>query len=69
MNTYQPLVPPSQAALIYLLEPVFSSLVSVVAGYDSLTLPLIIGGALILLGNLLVELPRMLRPAPGPEEK
>src|SRR5262249_21755819 len=64
MITYQPLVPASQAALIYLLESVFSSLVSVVAGYDSLTLPLIVGGALILLGNLLVELPRMLRPVP-----
>ena len=63
------LVPASRAALIYLLEPVFTAIVSVVAGYDPLSIPLLVGGALILLGNLLVELPRLLRPAPAVEAK
>jgi drug/metabolite transporter (DMT)-like permease len=64
MNTYQPQVPASRAALIYLLEPVFTSIVSVAVyyttgaeGYDKLTLPLLLGGALVLAGNVLVEAP------------
>ena len=51
MNTYQPLVSPSKAALIYLLEPVFTPLVSIPLGHDQLTYPLVIGGLLILVGN------------------
>lgn len=61
MNTYQPRVPATRAALIYLLEPVFSSIFSVWWGHDEVTRPLLLGGALILGGNLLVELPRLLR--------
>lgn len=61
MTTYQPRVPASQAALIYLLEPVFASLFSLVWGHDQLTLYLLAGGGLILGGNLLVELPGWLR--------
>ena len=60
MNTFQPRVPASRAALIYLLEPIFSSIFSVYLGYDSLKAPLLVGGGLILLGNLLVELPGLL---------
>lgn len=60
MNTYQPRVTASRAALIYLLEPVFSSVFSVWWGFDPLSVPLFLGGALILCGNLLVELPRLL---------
>jgi drug/metabolite transporter (DMT)-like permease len=60
MNVYQPLVPPGRAALIYLLEPVFSSIFSVWWGYDEPRVPLVLGGALILVGNLLVEMPRWL---------
>jgi drug/metabolite transporter (DMT)-like permease len=66
MNSYQPQTPPGRAALIYLLEPVFSSVFSVWWGYDDLTVPLVAGGVLILAGNLLVEAPRWLafpRPA------
>jgi drug/metabolite transporter (DMT)-like permease len=58
MNTYQPMVSPGRAALIYLLEPVFSSIFSVWWGYDQLTVVLVAGGALILVGNLLAEAPR-----------
>jgi len=60
MNTYQPLVPPGRVALIYLLEPVFSSVFSVVLGYDQVTATLLIGGSMILAGNRLVERPGIL---------
>jgi drug/metabolite transporter (DMT)-like permease len=62
MNTYQPLLSPSHAALIYLLEPLFTMLFSMsiwaltgADGYDQPSWPLFLGGGLILLGNLLVE--------------
>jgi drug/metabolite transporter (DMT)-like permease len=61
MNAYQPLVPASRAALIYLLEPVFGSIFSIMIGHDALTMRLVLGGAIILGGNLLVELPQWLR--------
>jgi drug/metabolite transporter (DMT)-like permease len=57
MNAYQPYVPASRAALIYLLEPVFSAIFSVLWGHDQVTGVLLMGGGLILSGNLLVELP------------
>jgi drug/metabolite transporter (DMT)-like permease len=57
MNVYQPRVTASRAALIYLLEPVFGSIFSVAASQDELTMRLLVGGGLILAGNLLVELP------------
>jgi drug/metabolite transporter (DMT)-like permease len=60
MNVYQPRVPVSRAALIYLLEPVFSAAFSVWWQHDRLTPPLLLGGGLVLAGNLLVELPRWL---------
>jgi drug/metabolite transporter (DMT)-like permease len=60
MNTYQPLVSPTRAALIYLLEPVFTAAFSVWWGFEEATTPLLIGGGLILVGNLLVEAPRLL---------
>jgi drug/metabolite transporter (DMT)-like permease len=61
MSVYQPQVSACRAALIYLLEPVFGSALSVVWGYDHVTLRLLAGGGLILGGNLLVELPGWLR--------
>ncbi len=64
MNSYQPLVPASRAALIYLLEAVFSAVFSVLLGYDPLTWALILGGALIIAGNVLVELPGWLSVGP-----
>lgn len=54
---YQPRVPAGRAVLIYLLEPVFAAMISMVLGHDQLTIYLIVGGTLILLGNLLAELP------------
>jgi drug/metabolite transporter (DMT)-like permease len=61
MSTYQPRVSASRAALIYLLEPVFAAVVSVKVGHDSVTGRLLLGGALILSGNALVELPLWIR--------
>jgi drug/metabolite transporter (DMT)-like permease len=60
-NVYQPRVPASRAALIYLLEPVFASIFSLLWGHDSLAFSLIIGGSMILAGNALVEVPGWLR--------
>lgn len=64
MSTYQPRLPASRAALIYFLEPVFAATFSVAFGLDHITLALLSGGGLILLGNLLVELPVWLRQGP-----
>jgi drug/metabolite transporter (DMT)-like permease len=61
MNQYQPRIPASRAALIYLLEPVFSSIVSVSLGFETVTAGLLLGGGFILTGNLLVEIAGWLR--------
>ncbi len=60
MNVYQPRVSASRAALIYLLEPVFAAVFSIMLGYDQLSPRLLIGGGIIIGGNLLVETPRLL---------
>lgn len=65
MNVYQPRVPASRAALIYLLEPVFASIFSILAGYEGLTPRLVLGGVLILAGNFLAELPGWLKSQRG----
>src|SRR5207248_5705055 len=65
MSAYQPRVTASRAALIYLLEPVFAAALSIVLGHDSVTGRLLLGGALILSGNALVELPLWLRDLRG----
>jgi drug/metabolite transporter (DMT)-like permease len=61
MNTFQPRIPASRAALIYLLEPVFGAFFSLLWGYDELTHALVVGGSLIVLGNGLAELPGWLK--------
>jgi drug/metabolite transporter (DMT)-like permease len=60
-TVYQPRVSASRAALIYLFEPVFASILSILWHHDRPTLRLAIGGGLILGGNLLVELPGWFR--------
>jgi drug/metabolite transporter (DMT)-like permease len=64
MNEFQPKVDPSRAALIYLLEPVFTTLISLAVGQDQMTHPLFWGGVLILVGNAVV----VLLERPRPEE-
>ncbi len=61
MNTYQPRVPAGRVALIYLLEPVFAAMFSLAFGHEEPLGRLLAGGGLILGGNLLVELPALLR--------
>jgi drug/metabolite transporter (DMT)-like permease len=67
MTSYQPRVSASRAALIYLLEPVFATALSLVMGYDEWDRRLLLGGGLILGGNLLVEWPMWGRPRAGPQ--
>jgi len=66
MNTYQPYVPANRAALLYLLEPVFAGIFSVIVGMNDVTGYLLGGGALILLGNLVVEMSRGPHKSPVP---
>ena len=61
MNQYQPRISASRAALIYLLEPVFSSVISVTLGFETVTASLLLGGGFILTGNLVVETAGWLR--------
>ena len=61
LTVYQPRLPAARAALVYLSEPVFAACFSLGIGHDTLTLRLILGGALILFGNLVVEMPRLWR--------
>jgi drug/metabolite transporter (DMT)-like permease len=65
MNVYQPKVPAARVALIYLLEPVFASAFSILWGKDVCSGRLLIGGGLILVGNVLVELPGWIRRGTG----
>jgi len=55
MNLCQPKLDATRAGLIYLLEPVFSTLFSWLIGHDALTVALVLGGGLILLGNAVAE--------------
>jgi drug/metabolite transporter (DMT)-like permease len=60
-TVYQPRLTPARAALIYLLEPVFATLFSMSIGHDELTFRLALGGGFILLGNFVVETPKLWR--------
>ncbi len=69
MNKYQPYVTASQAAVIYTLEPLFAStwamiLPGMLSAYcvvayanESLTIPLVIGGCLVMLANVVALWP------------
>jgi len=58
MNRYQPLVGAGRAALIYLLEPVFATAFSLAYSHETLGWHLLLGGILVLGGNLVGELGR-----------
>lgn len=74
MNTYQPRITSTEAGLIYCAEPIFGSLAALMlpallSGWlglayanETLTLTLLVGGGLITLANVLVQL----RPPPQP---
>jgi drug/metabolite transporter (DMT)-like permease len=60
-TVFQPRLTPARAALIYLLEPVFATCFSMTIGHDQLTVRLAVGGGFILLGNVIVEMPKLWR--------
>jgi hypothetical protein len=78
MNRWQPLISPTEAGLIYTIEPVFASLlalflpglVSVWAGVDypseSVTWRLLVGGGLITAANVLVQARALWEARPAP---
>ncbi len=77
MNKYQPTVSAVQAAVIYTLEPVFASLWAMVLpailsvacavtyGNETFSMPLVIGGGLVLMANVLALWPEPVDPDPG----
>lgn len=56
MNLYQREVEPVRAAILYALEPIWAALIGVAAGADEVTGWLVLGGGLLLTGNLVAEL-------------
>jgi len=54
MNTYQPRLNPATASVIYCLEPVFATLFSVLFKTEYLTATTVAGGAMILMGVMVV---------------
>lgn len=56
MNLYQREVDPVRAAILYALEPIWAALIGVAAGADELSGWLVLGGGLLLTGNLVAEL-------------
>ncbi len=74
MNKFQPYLSAVQAAVIYTLEPLFASLwamflptllavsCAVVYSNEQLSLPLLIGGALVLIANVLALWPQRVDP-------
>jgi drug/metabolite transporter (DMT)-like permease len=77
MNRFQPVVPAAEAGLIYAAEPVFASLfalwlpswLSRLAGIDyaneKITTSLLLGGGLITVANVLVQLPAWQQTTPS----
>ncbi len=56
LNRWQKELPPSRAAIVYTAEPVFASVISVLAGRDVVTWWLVFGATMILLANLVAEI-------------
>jgi hypothetical protein len=55
MNLYQRQLDPVRAAILYAIEPIWAAAFGSVAGTDTLTTWLWIGGGLILAGNVVTE--------------
>ena len=55
VNYYQKDLDPVRAAILFALEPVWATLISVIYGMTEITLWLFIGGGALLLGNLISE--------------
>ena len=55
LNMHQKHLHPVHAAIIYALEPVWATIYALVEGLNEFTFWLIVGGGILLAGNLLVE--------------
>lgn len=56
VNIYQKQMDPVRAAILYALEPVWATLVSITLGMTEFTFWLLVGGSSLLIGNLISEL-------------
>ena len=56
VNTYQKYIDPVRAAILYALEPVWATLFSIYLDMTEFTFWLILGGSLLIIGNLIAEL-------------
>ncbi len=62
MNQFQRVLDPVRAAVLYGLEPVFTAIIALALGAESLTFWLVVGGSSVFAGNIVAELgPRMMR--------
>jgi drug/metabolite transporter (DMT)-like permease len=66
MNIFQRDIDPVRAAILYAFEPIFAMCFGLASGLDTLTPWLWAGGALILAGNLIAEIPTWRSSASGP---
>lgn len=56
LNRFQREIPPTRAAVLYMMEPLFAALLGATLGGERLSGRALAGGAVILAGNLLCEL-------------
>lgn len=56
LNRYQRDISATRASVIYMIEPVFAAVFATLVGGEAMTLRKVLGGAVILLGNLACEL-------------
>lgn len=71
MNVFQRQVDPVRAAILYALEPIWAALFGIATGHDHVTSWLVLGGAILLAGNLVAELwkPSSASPASSSEPR
>ena len=56
MNVFQRELDPVRAAILYAFEPIWAAVFAIALGLDRFTLWLVVGGAILLAGNLIAEL-------------
>jgi drug/metabolite transporter (DMT)-like permease len=69
LNAYQRELSPVRAAILYSLEPVWAAMIAIGVGLMDVDFWLLLGGAGLLIGNLIVEVvPRLQARSRGPQE-
>jgi len=69
LNRYQRDIPATRASVLYMMEPVFAALFALVFTGEAMTPRKMIGGAIILGGNLICELIGRRAAEQGPKEE